>query len=83
MRVQTINLNVLRKPTDESSGTEKKQSIEPLQTPWGSYVNLELGEAAPQVDFVVRRHQMPSQVCAFASVKVFAMDITNRYFNES
>ncbi|KAM7536878.1 hypothetical protein Aperf_G00000088105 [Anoplocephala perfoliata] len=61
MRVQTINLNSLKKPDDEHSGDEKKEPIEPLQTPWGSYVNLELGEAAPQVDFVVRRHQLPSQ----------------------
>ncbi|VDO14176.1 unnamed protein product [Rodentolepis nana] len=61
MRVQTISLKSLKKPTDNSITSEDQTTLEPLQTPWGSYVNIELNEAAPQVDFVIRRRQMPSE----------------------
>ncbi|KAM3184390.1 hypothetical protein ACTXT7_008442 [Hymenolepis weldensis] len=61
MRVLTVSLKSLKKPTDDSTPSEGQEAPEPLRTPWGSYVNVELIEAAPQVDFVIRRRKMPSE----------------------
>lgn len=66
MRVKKIELTDLKKPGEsKNEGTaenENKPNLEPLKTCWGSYVNLELGDAALEVDFTIRRHRIPSDV---------------------
>ncbi|VDM35931.1 unnamed protein product [Hydatigera taeniaeformis] len=63
MRVLTIKLEELKKPSkDEHVGdVEQLATAEALKTPWGPYVHLRLCDSAPDVDFVLRRHQMPSE----------------------
>ncbi|CUT98767.1 ribosome production factor 2 [Echinococcus multilocularis] len=65
MRVQTIKLEELKRPSkDRDNYMENSQQVtttEALKTPWGSYVQLELYNSAPEVDFVLRRRQVPSE----------------------
>ncbi|KAL5967221.1 hypothetical protein TSMEX_005036, partial [Taenia solium] len=65
MRVQTIKLEELKRPSkggsDHMGDSEQVTTTEALKTPWGPYVQLELCNSAPEVDFVLRRRQMPSE----------------------
>ncbi|KAL5105030.1 hypothetical protein TcWFU_009529 [Taenia crassiceps] len=65
MRVQKMKLEELKslpKDRGEHFGDSKQmETTEALKTPWGSYVQLELCDSAPEVDFVLRRRQMPSE----------------------
>lgn len=79
MRVLTVSLKSLKKPTDDST-PEGQETLEPLRTPWGSYVNVELSEAAPQVDFVIRRRKMPSEVSIRLSVSFWILVEVNCIF---
>lgn len=69
MRVQTIKLEELKSPPKDADGhigdSEHATTTEALKTPWGPYVQLELCNSAPEVDFVLRRRQMPSEVRDF------------------
>ncbi|BHF74399.1 rRNA-binding ribosome biosynthesis protein rpf2 [Sparganum proliferum] len=47
-----------------SKGSEKDESsplTEAFRAPWGPYVQVELQNSAPEVDFVLRRRLMPSE----------------------
>ncbi|VDN29778.1 unnamed protein product [Dibothriocephalus latus] len=58
-----------------SKGSEKDGSsplTETLRAPWGPYVQVELQNSAPEVDFVLRRRLMPSEVIHLChSLRIF------------
>ncbi len=64
MRVSAVKLWPLKK---NAAGDNDGAATEPLKTPWGPYVQLDLEEAAPTVDFTIRRRKMPSEVSQFSS----------------
>lgn len=57
LRVSAVKLRPLKKEIIDG-----EEFVEPLKTPWGPYVQVVLKETAPEVDFVIRRRKMPSEV---------------------
>ncbi|VDD78248.1 unnamed protein product [Mesocestoides corti] len=64
MRVHAVELRPFQSGPEQEKASvdgENAQISEPLKTPWGPYVQLELRNAAPEADFVIRRCKLPSE----------------------